>query len=252
MKKLLLGVLAMVLTPLAGLNVAAAQDGSPPNFRPVELWACSFRDGKDQDDMNDVYDGLREGATDAPYAAYQLIPYFAGDLAAQFDFIYIGVWESGAAMGPDVDNYLSNVAADIGWEETVECVSALYASTRIEAPPDEPPEDGNFVLTISDCNVAHGRTTAQAMGALNRFNDYRVANGMTVPTIAWFSVFGGGDAEFDFKLLHVFENVTGVGNWFQWSVDNAAYRVSGDMMEGLVSCDESRMYLGSTIMNNMN
>lgn len=254
MRKIILTIAGLVLLPLSGLNVASAQDDGPPQFRPVELWACSYRDGKDQGDMDDVYDDLREAATDAPYAAYQLYPYFAGSLAAQFDFIYLGVWEDGASMGPDMDHYLTN-AGDVGtaWEETVECNATLFASNRIQAPPDTNPDgSGNFVLTVSDCNVEHGRTSAQAIGAISRFNDYRVANGMTIPTIAWFPVFGGGDAEFDFKLLNVYPNATAVGNWFQWAVDTASYQVSADMMEGLVSCDESRMYLGSTIMNNMN
>ena len=252
MRKIILTIVGLVLLPLSGLNVASAQDDGPPQFRPVELWACSFRDGKDQGDMDDVYDELREAATDAPYAAWQLNPYMAGNLGQQFDFIYLGAWGTPAAMGPDIDNYLENVAGDTGWDETVECNASMYASSRIQAPPDTNPDGtGNFVLTISDCNVEHGRTSAQAIGAISRFNDYRVANGVTIPTIAWFPVFGGGNAEFDFKLLNVFPNMTAVANWFQWTVDNAAYRVSGDMMEGLVSCDESRLYLGRTIMNNM-
>lgn len=250
MRRLVLIIAGVVLLPLSGINIATAQDGGPPQFRPVELWACSYRDGKDRDDMEDVYDDLREGATDAPYAAWHLTPYFAGSLGAQIDFIYLGAWGSGAAMGPDVDSYLENV--DSTWDETVDCQGLMFASNRVQATPEDNDGSGNFVLTVSDCSVEDGRTAAQAMGAMNRFNDYRVANGITIPTFVWFPVFGGGDAEFDFKLVNAFANVTGVGDWFQWSVDNAAYRVSGDLMDGLVSCDESRMYLGSTIMNNMN
>jgi hypothetical protein len=252
MRKLLLSIVAAIVLPLSGLNIASAQDDGPPQFRPVELWACTFRDGKDQGDMDDVYDDLRKITADSPYAAWQLNPYFVGNLLDQFDFIYLGAWTDGKAMGADLEHYLANSAAvGVAWNETVECASTMYASTRIEAPSDDD-GTGSFVLTVSDCKVEDGRTSAQAMGAMNRFNQYRVANGMTIPTLAWFPVFGGGNAEFDYKLVSVFPNVTAVGNWFQWTVDNAAYRVSGEMTEGLVDCDEARMYLGNTIMNNLN
>jgi hypothetical protein len=105
---------------------------------------------------------------------------------------------------------------------------------------------------VSDCNVSHGNSNGQAIGAISRFNEYRVDNGMEIGTIAWFPVYGGGEAEFDFKLLNVYTGPQHLGDGFSWYVDHQAYNVEGPMMEGVVDCDEARMYLGRTLMDSMN
>ena len=53
------------------------------------MWACSFRDRKDQGDMNRVYDMIRDAGDNSGYAAWQINPYFAGSLGQNFDFIYL-------------------------------------------------------------------------------------------------------------------------------------------------------------------
>jgi hypothetical protein len=62
---------------------------------------------------------------------------------------------------------------------------------------------------------------------------------------------GGGGAEFDFKLVHVYNDYQHLGDSFQWVVDNQAYLVNQDMTEGLVSCDEARVYNGYNISNTL-
>ena len=72
------------------------------------------------------------------------------------------------------------------------------------------------------------------------------------PTFAWFPTAGGGDADFDFKLAHAYEDAQAWGNAGQWTVENQAYLARGDIMDGIVDCDESRVYVGNTIMDNLN
>jgi hypothetical protein len=253
MRKILLSIITVVVFATSGMQVSLAQDGGPPQFRPVEMWACQYRDGKDREDMDKVYEGFVDASSGAAYAAWHLTPYFVGNLQQQFDFIYLGAWENGSTFGGDLANLMANAGdAEEAWEETVTCASLMFASSRIQPNPDNADASGNFMITISDCNVDEGRTSAQALGALRRFNDYRVANGSTVGTFAWFPVYGGGTAEFDFKLAHAYAGPQALGDDFQWYVDNQAYVVEGELTEGLVSCDEARVYTGSTIMDNMN
>lgn len=247
MKKMIIGMAAFALT--LGMMSSHAQNG-PPQFRPIEIWACSFNDGMDQSDMDDVYEDLVESVGDTPYAAFQMNPYYAGQFGQNFDFIYLGAWADGAVMGADMSTYLGT--PDEEWDETVDCQGTMFASNWIQQPPAAPADDGStFVMAVSDCNVAAGSTPAQAVGAISRFNDYRVANGMTVGTLVWFPVYGGGDAEFDFKLTSVYPSAVQMGDAFKWTVDNAAYNVSGQMMQGVVACDEARMYTGRAIVNNL-
>ena len=139
---------------------------------------------------------------------------------------------------------------DETWEETVDCQGLMFASLRIQTNP--PDADGEFVLTISDCKAEDGIGNRQALDAIRKFNDYRVANGLSIATFAWFPVYGGGDADFDFKIAHGYSGPRALGDANQWTVDNAAYRTRANIMDGIVSCDEARMYTGTTLMNNMN
>lgn len=245
MKKLIMSAAAFALT--IGMVPVHAQDG-PPQFRPVEVWACSFNDGMDQDDLDDVYEDIVEAAGDTAYAAFQLNPFFTGTFGQNIDLIYIGAWADGSVMGADMAGYVGG--DDYGWDDTVDCQSFMYASNWIQEG-GTPNEAGTFMMAISDCNVDHGNTPAQAVGALSRYNDYRVANGLTVATLVWFPVYGGGNAEFDFKVANVFDGPQAMGDAFKWSVDNAAYNASSAMMQGVVDCDEARVYSGRTIMNNL-
>ena len=86
MKRLLLAALSAAFTLSMGMPAQAQDDG--PQFRPLEIWACTFRDRKDQDDMDDVYAMFSD--TSVGYAAFQLNPYFVGGLRENFDFIYLG------------------------------------------------------------------------------------------------------------------------------------------------------------------
>lgn len=253
MRRLILAAVTAAITGCLASMPAAAQD-SGPAFQPLEMWACSFRDRKDQGDMDQVYELVEEGTGGVPYAAWQLNPYMAGNRYEDFDFIYLGAWADGSTMGADLENYFTNASdAAEAWEETAECAGFLYASSTIQAVPDSDDEGaGNFMLSISDCKIAHGRTGAQAIGAIRRFNDYRVANGAVVPTFAWFPAFGGGNAEYDFKLAQAYTGPQGLGDWVSWAIDNQSYNVRNAMTQGLVECDEARLYLGRTIMDSLN
>lgn len=250
MKKLL--ALAAVAAGMlfTGIGVTFAQDDGVPQFRPIEMWVCTYRDRKDQSDFDNVLEELVRVSADDAYAAYRLFPNFVSP-DQDFDFIYLGVWESGVTMGRNMAHYAA-VADDVeeAWNDTVDCpASLMYASLMIQPPTGDGGE--SFVLTVSDCEVGHDQSNGQAIGALERFNDYRVANGSTVGTFAWFPVYGGGDVDFNFKLAQAYSGPEHFGNSFQWFVDNQAYLVQQSMLEGVVSCDVPRVYIGETIMDNL-
>ena len=103
MKKILLAASTATLIAFAGTPTVLAQENRP-TFRPLEMWACSFNEGMDQDDMNDVYEEIGEDNGDIRYGAWQLNPYLIGNLPNEFDFPYVGSWLNGNVMGEDVTN----------------------------------------------------------------------------------------------------------------------------------------------------
>lgn len=254
MKRLLLAAFSAAFTFSAGMSTAIAQDGVP-QFRPVELWACTFNDRKDQDDMDNVYDMYMGDENETPYAAWQLNPWFVGNRNQQFDFIFLGAWASQSAMGADLaSSFAGSGEVDEAWDEAVTCSGLLFASLRIqEVPPAEGAGD-NFILTVRDCKTHKGIDNSQALRAINTYNDYRVTNGLTVPTFVWFPAAGNGEADedYDFKIASAYADAEAWGDAGQWFVDNQAYQARSDISSGILSCDEPRVYVGRTLMDNLN
>ena len=251
MKKLLLSTVAAIMVPFVGVGIATAQDEEgPPNFVPVELNVCSYEDRKDQDDFDDALkmmtDWMEENDSE-PYAAFRLFPAYAGD--QEFDFVYFGGWPNGSAMGRDLRDYWATAEdAQEAWDEAVDCNSSeMFASINLKSP--ESAADDDFMLSVSDCNVAEGRRSDDALDAIREWGAYRDVNGSPGGTWAWFPIYGDGNADFDFKLLNSHAGPEGFGNFWQWIVDRAAYDVQGGLLEGLLDCDVARMYVGETIVN---
>ena len=123
----------------------------------------------------------------------------------------------------------------------------MFASINLKSP--ESAADDDFMLSVSDCNVAEGRRSDDALDAVREWGAYRDVNGSPGGTWAWFPIYGDGNADFDFKLLNRYAGPVGFGNFWQWIVDRAAYNVQAELFEGLLDCDVAQMYVGETIVN---
>ena len=245
MKIQLLGTTALMLT--VSMMAVQAQDG-PPSFQPVEMYVCNYRDGQDQGDFDRALRMMSEvESSDAPYAGYQLFPGMVTP-EQNFDFIFVGVYGSGTDYGRDMAAY-SQMAQDEmeAWNEAAECGTSLWASHLLS----EAPGDGSdqFMVSFQDCKVADGRSYMQAVEGMRQWVHYRANNGMALPTWAWFPVYGGAQGDFTFKLITGFGGYEDIGNSFSWMVDNEAYLVRDQMLQGLVGCDVGRMYFGREVMD---
>jgi len=249
MKNLYLVAAAVSCTVFGAVSPATAQEAAAPQFQPVEMYVCNYRDGKGQREFDRALRLMSEvESSDEPYAGWRLFPYMVTP-EQEFDFIYFGAYRDGKGYGRDMAAYVK-MAADAGkaWDEAAECDTSLWASHQIMAPP-EGEDDGEFLLSFQDCKIAEGRTAMQAMDGLRRWAKYRSDNGSQLGTWAWFPVYGAAAEDFHFKLIGGFDSLVDVGNSFSWMVDNQAYLVRDDMLGGLVSCDVGRLYSGEEILN---
>jgi hypothetical protein len=258
MRKILISIAALTIVAFSGISMSFAQDDGPPNFVPVEMQACNYADGKDAGDFEDAMDDMVKWMEDndgAPYAAWTLSKFYT-DPSREFDFLYMGAWPNGSTMGQDQAHYFATAKDEMAaFSDAADCggSSALYASLEVKAPPESDGQGDGFILTMSDCKVAEGRKTADAIGAVRAYGEYRDANGSPGGTYLFFPAFGVAadvaDAEFDFKLLNSYASVEAFGNNYQWIVENAAYLKSGELMDGLLECDTPRAYAGDTVVN---
>lgn len=255
MRKLLLSITSAIAIAVSGISLSFAQDDGPPNFVPVEMQVCNYNDGKNAGDFDDAMDKMLQWMEEndgAPYAAWKINKWYAGG-TQDWDFLYLGAWPDGSTMGRDNQQYgATGEDAIEAFLDVADCpASLMFASLQAKAPAESDGQGDGFVLNISNCNVADGRDTWDAIAAMEAFAAYRDANGSPGGTYLWFPVLGGGEEDFDFKLVNSFASIEAYGDYFQWTVENAAYAKSGELTDGLVDCDVPRGYVGDTIVNTM-
>jgi hypothetical protein len=256
MRKLLIAVAAGTALTLSGVSLSFAQDDGPPNFIPVEMQACNYKDGKDSSDFDDAMDEMvdwMEKEDGDPYAAWVLDKVYT-DPDREFDFLYIGAWPNGSTMGRDMGHYFATAGDAIAaFSDAADCSGAsLWATLQVKAPPESDGQGDGFMVSMSDCKVAEGRRTSDAMAAVREFGAYRDANGSPGGTYIWFPVYGvAADAPLDFKVVNTFASVEAFGQNYQWFVENTAYTKQGELMDGLLDCDVPRAYSGDTVVNTL-
>ena len=95
----------------AGLNNAVAQDDDDDHGAvPVEIYTCSYAEGMGPADLDAVIAKWNTWADEREmndYSAWTLTPFFAGP-EQEFDVIWMGVTETGQAMGAAQDDWIAN------------------------------------------------------------------------------------------------------------------------------------------------
>jgi len=256
MRKILISIAAAVVVACSGISITFAQDNGPPNFIPLEMQACNYEDGKDSDDLDDAMEEMvdwMEKEEGDPYAAWILSKVHT-DPSREFDFLYLGAWPNGSTMGRDMAHYFATAGDAIAaYGEVADCGgSSLYASLMVKEPPESDGQGDGFMVTMSDCTIADGRKTSDAIAAAREFGAYRDANGSPGGTYLWFPAYGvPADNPFDFKMVNTYASVEAFGNFYQWFVEHAAYTKRDELMDGLLECDVPRSYAGDTVVNTL-
>jgi len=251
MRKILIGFFSTIVIALSGGITSFAQDGADvPDLTPIEIMLCTYRDGMDSDDHDNAMDEMKEWMEEngtEPYAAWRLNPFYAGN--QEFDFVYLGAWSNGSSMGRDITQYGGTAGDAIeAANEVADCgIQSMYTSLNVKEPDGD--GTGNFVLTVTDCSTADGRSTRDAIDALVEYGEYRDASGSPGGTWVWFPTYSDGSEDFDFKVANSYSSIEAFGNNFQWNRDNQAYIKRLELFSGLLGCNVARSYIGNTIVN---
>jgi hypothetical protein len=83
------------------------------------------------------------------------------------------------------------------------------------------------------------------MANVVEWSAYLTENGYHQGKWMMFPVYGGGGAEFDFKGVEGFDNHTQLGQDYQRFSDNADWEKQGELLGGLMDCDDARVYEGT-------
>lgn len=244
MKKILIPACLTCLVMFSGTATVSAQDIGMVAI-PVELFACSYNDRQDADDLDAVIGRWNRWADDQgidDYAAWTLTPSYYGP-EQDFDLLWLGAGKTGAALGRSQDLF-RETGGDIGdaFSEVLSCDAHVgFASLNFKAMPDNAtPSDS--VISFSDCSFEDGATFSRFAAAMNEWAEFWGGLGSTVGTFVWFPIYGGGDEDFDFKWIDVHQNMEDLGSDFDRFGTGGAIAKSGQLFGHLVECDSSRAY----------
>ncbi len=248
MKKLLVTLATGSLLIASVFGTASAQDDdSSDSAVPVELYICSYADGRGPDDLADVnaaWNTWADGRGMDNYSAWILEKFYAGP-EQDFDYIWLGVAPTAKEMGAIQDDWRANSGdLDAEFEKVGPCdAHSNFASVNFKQPPqnDNPPD--NIVLSFSDCSVADGKSFDDVATAITTWTADLTEQGSASGHWILFPVYGGGGEDFDFKWVvghdtHVAQGV----DWDNYNVDLAS-----ELFDDLLDCDSARVYNATNI-----
>ncbi len=223
-----------------------AADGPDP-ATPVELFACTYNDGKGPADLDAVSAKWnawadKQGLDD--YAAWTLVPYYSGP-EQEFDFLWLGGSASAKALGRAQDTWLATGGKVMeAFNELSNCdAHANYAVLQYKTPPKRE-NPSNIVISFSDCNMSDGATFSDISPLLTEWSQYKSDHGSTSGMWVFFPAYGGGGEDFDFKYIQAWQNLEDQGADYD-QYNESGWQKANELFADKVDCDSSRVYLAT-------
>lgn len=234
---------ALAYLAAAVTAIADSHESADPGFRPVELIACNYVDGKGMKDLLRVADRWNDWMDDEGqdnYWAFTLMPLFHSE-EIDFDFVWAGGWADGANMAVSTEHWLTQ-GGDLSaeFEEVVSCSAHLvFAVLAMQSLPD-PWQVGP--VEFSNCTVKRGREMSETLKAMEEWVAYTTENGVHAGHFVLFPAYGEtSDAEYDFKWVSHY-SYAGFGKNFDMFGTGGGWRKWQDLIERHLECDSARVY----------
>ncbi|HNP35001.1 MAG TPA: hypothetical protein PKK10_04030 [Woeseiaceae bacterium] len=245
----------VVCTAFAGLLLAAGPGFAQVSAKgmgkvlPVEIYACSYKDGKGSADLDKVVERWNKYADDRDtndYAAWLLTPFFFGT-EQDFDVLWLGAYKDGHAMGKGLQDWISNGGElNAAFGEVVDCnAHVAYSSAMYKAPPSGTPASG--IITMMNCELNEGHKYADIKAAELKWADHLVKTKSKAAYYHWMPMFGGGDAGFDYKVIFSYSDFGEIGSQFEAIANGGGRELSREIFGDIDECDDARVYVAKSI-----
>jgi hypothetical protein len=243
--------LVLTLLSAAGLfwsALSTAQDDKVP-VAPVELFGCSFKEGKGMSDLEKVNAKFAKWSKkqDPGYSAWVMSPQFA--MQSPFEVLWLGSWQTGGkAMGQGLDNWQAgnDGIADDYWD-VIECGHVLMSSVAINAA-NGPPDNG--VAMFSRCSVADGKTSADAFQAHVAFSKAMREMGGKGQSWLMYPALGLASADFDYLAVTTFNNYAELGEAWSLYSNGDGWKKAGEIMGGVATCKSPNVWDAKLVVGN--
>jgi len=248
MKKINITVMSLFAVAVAwGQGVQGAD--APVKAVPLELYACSWQEGKGMKDLQAVNVKFNKWAKkhDAGYSAWTITPQFRTS-DQPFGVGWIGAWKDGASMGAGIQAFKdSGSEMGMAFAEVVDCSEShgLFSSVPLNLPT------GGAIKTplvqFSSCSMKDGKTVQDAHNAHKAFSDFMVSNGSLSASWMLWPALGAGDIDFEYYAVSAYESYAQLGKAFETYANGGGWQKAKNELFSVVSCDEPRLYDGMLV-----
>ncbi|MDH4049614.1 MAG: hypothetical protein OEW68_01060 [Gammaproteobacteria bacterium] len=240
---------AMLALLVSGSVLAQVSKDGLGKVLPVELFACKYHDGKSAADLEKVITRWTKYMDDNginDYAAWTLTPYHYGP-NQDFDVIWMGAFADFNAMGSGINTWLTKGGElQKAYFDVLDCNGhALMSSAMYKAPANnETPASG--IITMMDCKLNDGKRYSDIKDAEMKWAKYLGDGGSKAGYWHWFPTFGGGDADFDYKVVFAYENYVDLGADMERNANGGGRESSQEIFADIDDCDDARVYLATS------
>jgi hypothetical protein len=252
MKSVLTTIVSAGLMLCFGSVFADSHDGDEGEANvasPMEMFACSYNDGKgpaDLDAATKKWNAWADKQGISDYSAWTLVPYYSSS-EQDFDVLWFGAADKAQVLGKVQDSWIATGAKEAeGFAEVITCdTHAAYSVLMMKQPPERDGDSGDLVVTFSDCNTAEGVSFDDLYNPMIEWGKYGAENESKAGHWVFFPAYGGGKETFDFKWVEAYENLEDLGaDWDQFN--ESGWQKANELFQGKLSCDSSRAYLATS------
>jgi hypothetical protein len=109
----------------------------------------------------------------------------------------------------------------------------------MNTPPERESPD-SLVISFSDCTVADGMTMDEVFAGLDNWTAYQTETGYMNGTWVFFPAYGGGDEDFDFKMVNAWDSHAERGRDYDLYANAGGYQKRREIMGSMLDCNVSR------------
>ena len=215
----------------------------------VELYACNFNEGMGRADLDrtvDMWNEWNDERDANDYAAWTLTPYYYGQ-EQDFDFIWMGAFSDGNSMGRGLDQWLAEgTEIAMEFDKVADCIGHVGLSSAMFKAPPESRTPQSAVITMMNCEMEEGTEYDDVIKAELAWAKVMTDAGSTAGTWHWFPTFGGGDQDFDYKVVSAHENFSEFGKDWEFYANGGGRDKSMSTFKDLDECDDARVYIAQS------
>jgi len=239
----------MVMALLAGSVVGAQAEESAVKAVPLELFACSWQEGKGMADLESIYKRFNKWSDkhDSSYSAWTITPQFRTS-DQPFDLGWIGVWPNGAAMGAGLQAF-QDEGGDIAkaFDAVADCSDShgLFSSVPVNMPAGG--ANKTPLVQFSSCTLAEGSTAGDVYAAHKGASDFMTSHGGQAASWILWPALGAGDIDFDYYSVVAYDSYEQLGKAFEAYANGGGWQKIQSLMSGVAECDNPRLYDGKLV-----